>query len=382
MATNMNREQLPLVLCVDDEPRVVEGLALHLRRDYHVVTAGGAHSALQLLKAHGAPAVIVSDMRMPGMDGATLLKHVRHLYPETTRILLTGDPGRDVAVAAVNEGQIFRYLTKPCPADQLRTAIEAGVAQHRLLIAERVLLQETLLGCIRALIDVLAITNPVAFGRATRVKRLAADLAIAAGSSGFWQLEAAAMLSQIGYISLPTELVEKLYYGTHLTPEERVLADGAPQVAQKLLSHIPRLETVMEILTASRDVKSALPEGLAKLGADILRLVIEYDSLIAQGHPIDRAIAAIRAQMQRHDSKLVERLEAQVGALSEVQKLTEVAVGDVTPGMVFMDDLRTHIGTLLVPKGFEVTETFLERARNFGPGILQERVRVLAASKR
>jgi hypothetical protein len=104
--------------------------------------------------------------------------------------------------------------------------------------------------------------------------------------------------------------------------------------------------------------------------------------LIAQGHPIDRAIAAIRAQMQRHDSKLVERLEAQVGALSEVQKLTEVAVGDVTPGMVFMDDLRTHIGTLLVPKGFEVTETFLERARNFGPGILQERVRVLAASKR
>ena len=382
MATNMNREQLPLVLCVDDEPRVVEGLALHLRRDYHVVTASGAHGALQLLKAHGAPAVIVSDMRMPGMDGATLLKHVRHLYPETTRILLTGDPGRDVAVAAVNEGQIFRYLTKPCPADQLRTAIEAGVAQHRLLIAERVLLQETLLGCIRALIDVLAITNPVAFGRATRVKRLAADLAIAAGSSGFWQLEAAAMLSQIGYISLPTELVEKLYYGTHLTPEERVLADGAPQVAQKLLSHIPRLETVMEILTASRDVKSDLPEGLVKLGADILRLVIEYDSLIAQGHPIDGAIAAIRAQMQRHDSKLVERLEAQVGALSEVQKLTEVAVGDVTPGMVFMDDLRTHIGTLLVPKGFEVTETFLERARNFGPGILQERVRVLAASKR
>ena len=382
MATNMNREQLPLVLCVDDEPRVVEGLALHLRRDYHVVTASGGHGALQLLKAHGAPAVIVSDMRMPGMDGATLLKHVRHLYPETTRILLTGDPGRDVAVAAVNEGQIFRYLTKPCPADQLRTAIEAGVAQHRLLIAERVLLQETLLGCIRALIDVLAITNPVAFGRATRVKRLAADLAIAAGSSGFWQLEAAAMLSQIGYISLPTELVEKLYYGTHLTPEERVLADGAPQVAQKLLSHIPRLETVMEILTASRDVKSDLPEGLVKLGADILRLVIEYDSSIAQGSSIDGAIAAIRAQMQRHDSKLVERLEAQVGALSEVQKLTEVAVRDVTPGMVFMDDLRTHIGTLLVPKGFEVTETFLERARNFGPGILQERVRVLAASKR
>jgi CheY-like chemotaxis protein len=377
----MNREDLPHVLCVDDEPRVVEGLALHLRRDYQVLTANGAQKALQLLKENGAPAVIVSDMRMPGMDGATLLKHVRHLHPETTRILLTGDPGRDVAMAAVNEGQIFRYLTKPCPPDQLRTAIESGVAHHRLLVAEKVLLQETLIGCIRALIDILAITNPVAFGRATRVKRLATELAAAMGTTGFWQLEAAAMLSQIGYISLPTELVEKLYYGKRLTPEERVLADGAPQVAQKLLGRIPRLEPVMEILAASQQVKADVPEGVIKIGAGILRLVLEYDSYIAQGRPVNEAIAAIRSQTLRHDGKLVERLEWLVGALVGAQQLTEVVVGDLVPGMVFIDDLRTHVGTLLVPKGFEVTETFLARMRNFGPGILQERVRVMAAPK-
>jgi response regulator RpfG family c-di-GMP phosphodiesterase len=377
----MNREHLPHVLCVDDEPRVVDGLALHLRRDYQVLTANGAQSALQILKEHGAPAVIVSDMRMPGMDGATLLKHVKHLHPETTRILLTGDPGRDVAMAAVNEGQIFRYLTKPCPPDQLRTAIEAAVVHHRLLVAEKVLLQETLIGCIRALIDILAITNPVAFGRATRVKRLATELAAALGTKGFWQLEAASMLSQIGYISLPTELVEKLYYGKRLSPEERVLADGAPQVAQKLLGRIPRLEPVMEILAASQQVKSDVPEGLIKLGAGILRLVLEYDTLIAQGRAVNEAIAAIRAQPLRHDAKLLERLELLVGALVSAQELSEVVVGDLVPGMVFMDDLRTHVGTLLVPKGFEVTETFLERMRNFGPGILQERVRVMAAPK-
>jgi response regulator RpfG family c-di-GMP phosphodiesterase len=377
----MNREALPYVLCVDDEPRVVDGLALHLRNDYQVLSANGAQSALQALKDHGAPAVIVSDMRMPGMDGATLLKHVKHLYPETTRILLTGDPGRDVAIAAVNEGQIFRYLTKPCPPDQLRAAIEAGVAHHRLLVAEKVLLQETLIGCIGALVDILAITNPVAFGRATRVKRVAADLAAAIGTKGFWQLEAAAMLSQIGYISLPTELVEKLRYGKRLTSEERVLADGAPQVAQKLLGRIPRLEPVMEILAASQQVKSDLPEGLIKLGAGILRLVLEYDTQIAQGRPINEAIAAIRAQTSRHDAKLVEQLELLVGASVGAQDQSEVAVGDLIPGMVFMNDLRTPVGTLLVPKGFEVTATFLERVRNFGPGILQERVRVMAAPK-
>jgi hypothetical protein len=159
------------------------------------------------------------------------------------------------------------------------------------------------------------------------------------------------------------------------------LADGAPQVAQKLLGRIPRLEPVMEILAASQQAKSDVPEGLIKLGAGILRLVLEYDTLIAQGRAVNEAIAAIRAQPLRHDAKLLERLELLVGAMVSAQELSEVVVGDLVPGMVFMDDLRTHVGTLLVPKGFEVTETFLERMRNFGPGILQERVRVMAAPK-
>jgi CheY-like chemotaxis protein len=374
----MNREELPSILCVDDEPRVVDGLAVHLRRDYQVLVANGGNGALQILKDKGAPAVIVSDMRMPGMDGATLLKHVRQLYPETTRILLTGEPGRDAAIAAVNEGQIFRFLTKPCPPDQLRSAIEAGVVHHRLLIAEKVLLQQTLIGCIKALVDILAITNPVAFGRSTRVERLATELAASIGHPGFWQLEAAAMLSEIGYISLPIELVEKLYYGKRLTPEERVLADGAPAVAQKLLGRIPRLEPVMEILAATRQSKLELPDGVVKLGADILRLVLEYDAQIALGHGSKVALSSIRAQSGRFDNKLLESLESLVGLAGGTPEVKEVLVGRLAAGMVFMDDLYTQIGTLLVPKGFEVTETFLERARNFGPGILQEKVRVLA----
>ncbi|HEX3603704.1 MAG TPA: HD domain-containing phosphohydrolase, partial [Steroidobacteraceae bacterium] len=328
-----------------------------------------------------APAVIVSDMRMPGMDGATLLKHVKQLYPETTRILLTGEPGRDGVIAAVNEGQIFRFLTKPCPPDQLRSAIEAGVMHHRLLSAEKVLLQETLVGCIKALIDILAITNPVAFGRATRVKRLTAELAASLGKSSFWQLEAAAMLSQIGYISLPTDLVEKLYYGKRLTPDEKVLADGAPLVAQKLLGRIPRLEPVMEILAACRQAKIELPDGLVKLGAGILSLVLEYDSRIAQGQNAQAAVSTIRGQSGRFDAKMIENLVSLVGVTADTAAVNEVAVGKLTPGMVFMHDLYTHVGTLLVPKGFEVTETFLERARNFGPGILQEKVRVSAPAK-
>jgi DNA-binding NtrC family response regulator len=123
----MNRSNLPCILCVDDEPRVTEGLALLLRRDYRAVTAAGGQAALEKIKEVGAPAVILSDMRMPGMDGTSLLKAVKRLYPETTRILLTGEPGRDAAISAINEGQIFRFLTKPCAPDKVLAAIEAGV---------------------------------------------------------------------------------------------------------------------------------------------------------------------------------------------------------------------------------------------------------------
>lgn len=373
---------LPSVLCVDDEPRVVDGLALHLRRDYQVLTAHGGQSALQLLKEKGPPAVIVSDMRMPGMNGAVLLKHVKNLYPDTARILLTGEPGRDAAIAAVNEGQIFRFLTKPCPPDQLRSAIDAAVNHHRLLRAERELLQETLVGCIKALVDILAITQPAAFGRATRVTRLATDLAAATGRQGFWQLEAAAMLSQIGCIALPAELVEKLYYGKRLTPEERALADSAPQVAQKLLGQIPRLESVMAILAASQDLKNEAGEELVKAGAGILRLVLDCDAQTASGLAVAESIAAIRANPVKYDTALVEALESMLGAGGGAEEISEVAVGRVTSGMVFKDDLRTPVGTVLIPKGFEVTEAFLERMRNFAPGILQEKVRVVGPVRR
>jgi len=135
----------------------------------------------------------------------------------------------------------------------------------------------------------------------------------------------------------------------------------------------------MEILAAIQDAKSNVPDPLIKLGAGILRLVLEYDAHIAQGLPVSGAIAAIRARTVRHESALVNSLEVMVGPAVGTEVISEVSVGRVTPGMVFMDDLRTSVGTLLVPKGFEVTETFLERMRNFGPAILQERVRVMGA---
>jgi CheY-like chemotaxis protein len=376
----MSKQDLPRVLCVDDEPRVVEGLVLHLRRDYDVHTALSGDEALKKLKQVGGAAVVISDMRMPAMDGATLLHNVMRGYPDAARILLTGEPGRDSAVAAVNKAQIFRFLTKPCPPDQLRAAVEAGVMHHRLVGAERTILKETLVGCIKALTDVLAITNPVAFGRAGRLQRLAIEFAASLGYTDFWQLEAAAMLSQLGYLSLPPQLVEKLYYGERLTAEEKTLAGGVTDVTMNLLGNIPRLEPVLQILGSVRctdEQIAQLGDGTVATGTRVLALVLEYDSLMTQGNSADVAVQTLRLRNSRFGTRLVEQFAAHVGARSGENELREMALRSVLPGMLIMQDVRTHVGTLLVARGFEVSSTFLERIRNFGPDLLGETVRVM-----
>jgi CheY-like chemotaxis protein len=376
----MSERERPRVLCVDDEVRVVEGLVLHLRKDYEVHTALSGDEGLKTLKKIGGASVVISDMRMPGMDGATFLHHVLTFYPDTTRILLTGEPGRDAAISAVNNARVFRFLTKPCAPEQLKSTVEEGVIQYRMIRAERTILKETLIGCIKALLDVLAIANPVAFGRASRVKRVALGFAAALKCSDFWQLEAAAMLSQIGYLSLPAPLLEKLYYGQPLTPTEQTLASGVPDVAMSLLENIPRLDPVVQILAAlswNDEALARLGDGTIGTGTRILGLVLEYDVLNTQGHSVDVAVQTLRRRSPRYTEALIEQFAQFLGAGSGKSEARQIPLKAVQPGMVIMQDIRTQMGTLLVPRGFEVTGLFLDRSRSFGPELLEELVRVV-----
>lgn len=377
----MMRKDLPRVLCVDDEERVVQGLMPHLRKDYDVRTAlSGAEGLRQLREMDGA-AVVISDMRMPEMDGATFLHHVMQFYPDATRMLLTGEPGRDSAIAAVNKAQIFRFLAKPCPPAELKAAVEAGVLQHRMVTTERTVLKETLVGCIKTLVDVLAITNPVAFGRASRIKRLAIDFARTLGREDFWQLEAAAMLSQIGYLSLPGDLVEKLYYGEPLSTEERILAGGAPEVTRRLLENIPRLEPVAEILMSLNAPDAELQQlgdGAVGVAARILALVTDYYDLHSQGQSVSAALTRLRSRSVRYGVELFQQFAEYVHPKEEPPQspARKIPLRSVRAGMIILQDVRTELGTLLVPNGFEVTPIFLERMRHFGPELLSEVVAI------
>jgi len=145
------------VLFVDDEPPVLEGYQRLLRREFEVETAVGGEQGLTSIQGRGPYALVVSDMRMPGMDGVQFLSRVKQLAPDTVRMVLTGQADMTAAMNAVNEGNIFRFLTKPCDKETLSKAITTGFVQYRLVMAEKVLLENTLMGSIKVPRSIIAL---------------------------------------------------------------------------------------------------------------------------------------------------------------------------------------------------------------------------------
>jgi len=375
------------ILCVDDEPRVLEGLVLNLRRYYRVSTAINGQKGLAIIDGDDPPAVVVSDMRMPEMDGAAFLSQVKQRSPDTVRILLTGQADLDSAIAAVNHGQVFRFLTKPCSPQIFLSAIQAAADQHRLITAERELLEKTLRGSIKALTEILSLSNPLAFGRAMRLKKHAADLVTALGVPLSWQVEVAVMLSQIGCVTLPAATNEKLYYGRPLNSDETELTQRVPALSLQLLESIPRLEAVRAILQAqdqnfdgSGPAHSAVQGESIPLGARILRLVLDYDTLEAAGSDPALAIGTLQGRKGRYDPKLLEVL-ARLKSKTVTQGLSEVGLAAVRPGMFLVQDVMSTTGLLLVARGHEVTPGLLYRLRNMAPGSIREPLVVFAPAE-
>ena len=182
---------------MDNDARVLERWAIAAGPDYIVSAAQRGDKALTMLKQAGGIAVVVAELRLPDMSGAALLQHVMSYWPETTRILTTAERALGALVDAINKAQPFRLLTKPSSADEIKNALEAGIRRHRLTHADHAMLKETVAGCVDAFMELLAISNPVAFARAGRLKRRASDFVQSLDYHNFWQLETAALLSQL-----------------------------------------------------------------------------------------------------------------------------------------------------------------------------------------
>ncbi len=366
------------ILCVDDERSILDGFQRQLRKKFDLVTRASGEEGLKVLAAEGPFAVVVSDMRMPMMDGIKFLAAVRERSPDSVRIMLTGMSDQQTAVDAVNEGNIFRFLSKPCSPEALVKALEAGVEQYRLVTAERELLEKTLKGSVKVLVDLLSLTNPVAFSRAMRLRAYAAQVAKTLAIAHTWQIEVAALLSQTGCVTIPVEVLEKYYAGQVLTDVEKGMIDSFPEVGAKLLASIPRLEPVarMVALQGQPLIPFAAEDPLGA-GGHILLLVSEFDLLVTRGATWLGAIQRLEEKGGKYDRTILDALR-KIEPTHAAMAARAVKITELRNGMIMDEDLRTTKGYLLLPKGHEINDTIRQRLLNFqAQGMLGGAVRVL-----
>lgn len=382
-----------LILFVDDDPAVLAGIARNfrpeaLRREHphlpplEIRTLTDGQLAIDLLRSGTPVAVLIADLRMPGIDGVQLLEEARRCAPGTTRLLLTGDGDITTAADAVNRGAVFRFLTKPCPREALLAAVEAALLQYRHLRSERELLDQTLAGTIRVLTEVLALVNPIAASRALRIRRIAGHLVERLGLADGWEIEVAALLSQLGHLTLGLAGPEE---GTVASLEARKRLLAHPAAGRDLLASIPRLEGVAAIVGAQHDpcdaadVRVPIPErDRVRLGGQVLCVAGAFDSRLCGGLASDEALERLRLEPSRYDPAVVEALaDLEMPALAYIPR--RVTVSDLRSGMVLDQDVRNESGLLLITKGNEVTLPVLIRLKTLvASGAIGTQLQVLA----
>jgi hypothetical protein len=266
----------------------------------------------------------------------------------------------------------------------LRTTVDSAVLQHRLVIGERVLLEQTLRGSIKMLCDVLAITSPAAFGRANQIKRRVLQIAALLGVLDSWQLEVAALASQLGHIVLPHELCDKLERRAALTQHEQSMVIRAPEMTEQLLANIPRLEAVRAMLALHLRPPRRNPAAdpvtqLIELGAHLLRVAIDLEALEPIcSDPTRSPFAELQIPTELYDPDVLAAVDQLYGerATGPRHTLRVFAGAELAIGMVLAEDVRLNNGALLVARGYEVTASFLERLKNFPPGVFCDEFKI------
>lgn len=387
-ATTARPDSLPAVLCVDDDAAVLRSAQRVLARRFRVVTALGPVEALNVARAAEEPfAVVVSDLRMPGLSGIGLLQCFRQLAPQTVRVLLSGNADLDDAVAAVNAGEIFRFLRKPYEPEALISTVSEACEHHRALasgvaaVAPAVAPEHRsdgtagLAGHVATLSALLAAFRPDAAECAARVARCVTELTTIATVACAEALGTAAALSQLGCARLPAAVADRIYGGALLSTADRAAADRIPIMSADILAGAPGFEQVCALLTAAvggmcdsapggpathaADAREAGADDVA-LGARLLAAALRRDRYARQG---------ILPSMPLFDATglgtgIAERINAVLGHDDAGARIRTIRMGELRPGMVLAEDVPSPRGLLLAASGHVVTDLLVAHIRN------------------
>lgn len=401
------------VLCVDDEPSILSALKRVLRaEDCKVLQANGGAEALALLEQEAVD-VVVSDMRMPGMDGAALLAQVRARWPATARILLTGYADMNATVAAINEGQIYRYIHKPWDETELRLTVRQA-AERRQLERERDRLQalttaqndelrslntgleqrvqertgelrqandqlrRNYLTSIKIFSSLMELRSGVLAGHGKRCANLARKVAVAMGlpEDEVQDIFVAGLLHDVGFMALPDSIISKPV--GKLNAEELISYQRHPTLGAQSFMALDDHQAVAALIRThhERFDGTGYPEQLQgeqiPMGARILALVDTYDDL-THGHLTGASLneAEARTILQRGRGKQFDPEVVDVFLhITQVDKpkpvrIEPVGADNLKPGMVLGKDLLSKEGVMLLSAGHVLTADMISRIRKY-----------------
>lgn len=372
---------LPAVLCVDDDPAVLRSAQRVLARRFRVATAIGPAEALDIARTADEPfAVVISDLRMPGLSGIGLLQCFRQLAPQTVRVLLSGNADLDDAVAAVNAGEIYRFLRKPYEPEALIGIVTEACSQHVALTRSSTGLAPDagthapmpsvgMASHVTTLSALLGAMRPDASECAARVARCVAELTAVVSLDCADALRTAAALSQLGGAALPADVADRIYGGAVLSAAEHVDADRIPRLSADILSGAPELDRARTLLTAAADGGRAAidrdgsertmdrDEQDLAIGARLLAAVLRRDSYARQG---------IRPPASLFDSAGLDadtaaRINAVLHREDATARVRTIRMGELRPGMILADDVPSPNGMLLAARGHVATDLLVAR---------------------
>lgn len=389
-----------VLLFVDDEPSILSALRRLFRpHGYRILLAESGAAALEVLATEPVD-LVVSDMRMPVMDGARLLQAVRQRWPDVGRLLLTGYADIGSTMAAINEGEIQRYIAKPWDDAELLAAVRDGLARSRQrkqdrdqlvltqaqneqlerrvaartaelsqvnAMLERAFadLRENFLLSIKVFAGLMELRDGGRVGYSERVGRLARRVAEALQLPEPEREDcyAAGLLHEVGKIGLPDELLRKPL--SVMRGEDLVQYRRYPLQGEAALMPLSGLRGAARLVRSHQERVDGLgfPDGLAgrdlPLAAQVVGLAATYEGLQAgrlseRRHDAAQAMALIRGCAGTHFAPAVveafERAMALAPAPSPDER--EVAAAELKPGMVMAQDLLSPRGTLLLAAGY------------------------------
>jgi hypothetical protein len=264
----------------------------------------------------------------------------------------------------------------------LTTAIGDGIKQYQLIIGERELLEKTLMGSIKVLTDVLAASNPEAFGRSMRIAHYVRHISKKLNLPSPWCVEAAATLSQLGCITLESDLMLRAFSGAKLAPDEQAGFNAHPLAATELLKNIPRLEPAAWMI--AQQLKPDIPPAESEypgfpaadllLGAKILKLAVAFEQTRETFPAKGAALMRLSERKNEFESSLLDTL-VDLQPHGGAKQLLKISTARLRAGMVLDQEIKNGQGVLLVAKGQELTAALIMRLENHAKaGLIDEEV--------